>query len=254
MDRSTYRYRSVADPQTAVHMRLRELATVRVRYGYRRLHVLLKREGWKLNHKRVFRVYQAEGLSLRLKRSKKRTSGLRGPRPVPTAPNQHGSMDFMSDQLADGRRIRVLTFVDTFSRVSPGIRVDSRLSGHQVVAVLEQIAKFHGAPKTIFVDNGPEFVAKALDAWAHRNQVKLAFSRPGTPTDNPCIEAFNGRLREECLNLHWFESIDEARTVIEAWQHDCNHHRPHGALDNQTPLAFQAQWLQNRCAPKAEPG
>lgn len=172
VDRSTYRYHSVADPQTVVRMRLRELAAVRVRYGYRRLHVLSQREGWQLYHKRVFRLYQAEGVSLWLKCPKKRTSRLRGPRPGPTAPNQHWSMDFMSDQLADGHRI--LTFVDNFSRVSPGIRVDNRRSGHQVVALLEQITTIHGVPNTILVDNGPEFVSKALDTWAHCNQVYLA--------------------------------------------------------------------------------
>jgi putative transposase len=192
--RSSYRYVSTAKDQSALKLRLRDLAAARVRYGYRRLHVLLSREGWQVNHKRVYRLYRLQGLSLRLKTRKKWISGLRVALAPPTAPNERWSMDFMSDSLHDGRRFRVLTLVDNMTRESPAIAVDTSFSGSAVVAVLERVAKTHGLPKIIQVDNGPEFVSKVLDAWAHRNGVKLAFSRPGTPTDNPYIEAFNGRL------------------------------------------------------------
>ncbi len=152
----------------------------------------------------------------------------------------------MSDRLADGRRFRVLTLVDTMTRESPAIAVDTSFSGSAVVAVLERVAQTHGLPKIIQVDNGPEFVSKALDAWAHPNGVKLAFSRPGTPTDNPYIEAFNGRLRAECLDQHWFVSLEDARTIIEDWRVEYNTERPHTALNNQTPAAYRANWEQRQ--------
>lgn len=227
-------------------MRIRDLAAARVRYGYRRVHVLLQREGWRVNHKRVYRLYRLEGLSLRLKTRKKRVSAVRVVQPAPTAPNQHWSMDFMSDSLYDGRRFRILTLVDNMTRESPTIEVSRSFSGQAVVAVLECLAQTVGLPKVIQVDNGPEFVSKALDEWAHRNGVKLAFSRPGTPTDNPFIEAFNGRFRQECLDQNWFGSLEDARTIIESWRVDYNTVRPHTALDNQTPDAYKANWLQRQ--------
>lgn len=250
--RSSYRYRSQAQDQTALRMRLRELAAVRVRYGYRRLHVLLRREGWQVNHKRVYRLYRLEGLSLRLKARKKRVSTLRAVPTPPEAPNQQWSMDFMSDSLYDGRRFRVLTVVDNMTRESPVIAVGTSLPGTRVVEVLERIAQTHGLPQMLQVDNGPEFVSKALDEWAHRHGVKLVFSRPGTPTDNPYIEAFNGRLRAECLDQHWFVSLDDARQTIEAWRIDYNEVRPHTALDNQTPAAYKAACRRNQ--PREETG
>ena len=148
----------------------------------------------------------------------------------------------MSDSLHDGRRFRVLTLVDTMSRESPAIAVDSSFSGSAVVAVLERVTQTYGLPKAIQVDNGPEFVSKALDMWAHRNGVKLAFSRPGTPTDNPYIEAFNGRVRQECLDENWFASLEDARQIIEAWRVEYNTERRHTALNNQAPSAYRAAW------------
>jgi putative transposase len=227
-------------------MRIRDLAAVRVRYGYRRLHVLLQREGWLVNHKRVYRLYREEGLSLRLKTRKKRISTLRVPQPAPTAPNQRWSMDFMSDSLYDGRRFRILTLVDNMTRESPTIAVNRSFSGQAVAEVLERLAQTTGLPQVIQVDNGPEFVAKALDEWAHRHQVKLVFSRPGTPTDNPFIEAFNGRFRQECLDQNWFASLDDARAIIEAWRRDYNTIRPHSSLDHLTPVAYKEKWLQQQ--------
>lgn len=226
-------------------MRLRELASVRVRYGYRRLHILLRREGWRVNHKRVYRLYHLEGLLVRSNIRRKRVSALRPLRPLlpaAQAPNEHWSMDFMSDSLASGQRLRLLTLVDNMTRESPAIEVDRSLTGQRVVAVLERLAAQRGLPQILQLDNGPEFTSRALDEWAHRRGVKLAFSRPGTPTDNPFIEAFNGRVRAECLDQHWFVSLEEARHCLEEWRRDYNTHRPHTSLGNQTPASFAAAW------------
>lgn len=244
--RSSYRYRSRAQDQSLLRRRIREIAAVRIRYGYRRIHTLLRREGWRINIKRVYRLYRLDGLSLRLKSRKKRVSAPRAILALPQAPNEQWSMDFMSDRLYDGRRFRVLTLVDNMSRESPALVVDQSLTGARVVALLERLASGWGLPKVIQVDNGPEFSSRTLDDWAHRHGVRLAFSRPGTPTDNPYIEAFNGRLRAECLDLHWFASLEEARQLIEAWRIDYNHVRPHTALDNQTPAAYKAAYLKNQ--------
>jgi len=153
-------------------------------------------------------------------------------------------MDFLTDRLADGRRFRVLTLVDHVSRVSPAIAVDISISGDRVTEVLEAAARVYGLPQRICVDNGPEFISKALDAWAYRRGVALAFSRPGKPTDNAVIEAFNSRFRDECLNVHWFATVEDARRIIEAWRIDYNTVRPHGALRQRTPAEFAAQWRE----------
>ncbi len=233
-------------------MRLKDLAAVRVRYGYRRLHVLLVREGWAINHKRVYRLYRQAGLSLRLKTKQKRASEARVSRPSALAPLECWSMDFVADRLADGRQIRMLTLVDNFSRVSPAIEVDFSLTGKRVVEVLERLKTRCGLPKVIKVDNGSEFISKAMDEWAYRNGVKLEFSRPGKPTDNAFIESFNGRLRQECLQQNWFTSLGDAKEIIEDWREDYNQHRPHSSLKQQTPSEFMAHWQQTRSAPEAE--
>jgi putative transposase len=185
-----YRYTSTAKDQSALKQRIRDLAAARIRYGYRRVHVLLSREGWQVNHKWVYRLYRLQGLSLRLKTRKKRVSGVRAVQAAPTAPNHCWSMDFMSDSLYDGRRFRLLTLVDNMSRESPLIAVEGSFSGAKVARLLDQVAQRVGLPQAIQVDNGPEFTSKALDEWAARNKVKLIFSRPGTPTDNPYIGGF----------------------------------------------------------------
>jgi putative transposase len=235
--RSTCRYRSHAQDQTALRVRLRDLAAARVRYGYRRLHILLRREGWRVNHKRVYRLYREEGLGIRVKRKKKRTCM---PRVTPTPaqrPQERWSMDFLTDSLADGRRFRVLTFVDNVSRVSPAIEVGFSLTGERVVAILEELRWTAETPERIAIDNGPEFISKALDAWAYRNGVQLEFSRLGKPTDNAFAESFNARFRDECLDQHWFASLEEAQQIIEAWRVDYNTERPHRSLGQQTPAA-----------------
>jgi putative transposase len=247
--RSTCRYRSAARDQTALRVRLRDLAASRVRYGYRRLHVLLRREGWMVNHKRVYRLYREEGLGIRVKRRKKLASAPRVIPPPAKRPRERWSMDFLTDGLANGQRFRVLTIVDTVSRVSPAIEVGGSLTGERVVAVLERLKRTTGTPQRIAIDNGPEFVSKALDAWAYRNGVQLEFSRPGKPTDNAFAESFNGRFRDECLNLHWFASLEEVRQTVEAWRIDYNTERPHRALGQQTPAAWAAAWAPAQKAP-----
>jgi putative transposase len=247
--RSSYRYRSVARDQTPLRLRLRDLAATRVRYGYRRLHILLRREGWRVNHKRVYRLYREEGLGIRAKRRKKRVSAPRVLPPPAHRPQERWSMDFLTDDLADGRRFRVLTIVDTVSRVSPAIEVGVSLTGERVVAVLERLRGTIGRPERIAIDNGPEFISKALDAWAYRNGVQLEFSRPGKPTDNAFVESFNGRFRDECLNQHWFASVEEVRQTVEAWRIEYNTERPHRALGQQTPAAWEAAWAPAQKAP-----
>jgi putative transposase len=236
---STCRYKSVKDEQAALRMRLKELAATRVRYGYRRLHILLRREGWKVNAKRVYRLYREENLSLRAKTPKRRVScRKRVDRPDATCMNDCWAMDFMYDELFDGRRIRLLTIVDLFTRESLAIVVRQRFPAKDVVEILDRLGDQRTLPKTIRVDNGTEFTSKAVDRWAYENQVVLDFSRPGKPTDNAFIESFNGSVRAECLNENWFLSLDDAKEKIEAWRVDYNEHRPHSALGNLAPSEF----------------
>jgi putative transposase len=239
LGRSTYQYCSRKDEQAALRIRIRDLAQARVSYGYQRIHVLLQREGWKVNHKRVYRLYREEGLAMRSKRPRRHVSACRRiDRPVATEPNEGWSMDFMSDELFDGRRLRLLTLVDNFTRESIAVEVNDHIGGHKVVEVLMQLGKERKLPRTIRVDNGPEFISKALDQWAYLNGVQLDFSRPGKPTDNGLIEAFNGRLRQECLNESWFLSLEDAREKVETWRKQYNIDRPHGALGNMAPLEY----------------
>jgi len=237
--RSTVRYLSVAEPQEHLRMRLRDLAAGRVGYGYRRLHILLQREGWNVNHKRVYRLYCQEGLGMRKRPPRRRVACLkREIRPTATRKNECWSMDFVSDQLYDGRRIRVLTLVDNHTRESLALHVGQRVRGQDVVRVLERVVDIHGLPRAIRVDNGPEFISKDLDMWAYWNKVKLDFSRPGKPTDNAFIESFNARFRLECLNEHWFLTLEDAAEKIESWRRDYNEHRPHSSLGNVAPAEF----------------
>jgi putative transposase len=239
MSRSVYLYRSRARDATALTMRIKEITATRVHYGYRRVHVMLRREGWRDNHKRVYRLYRAEGLSLRHKRPKRNKSArLRQPKHLVRAMNEIWSMDFVSDALFDGRRLRALTVVDTYTRECLTIEVGQSLKGEDVVSALDRITASRGWPGTIKADNGSEFISKAMDRWAYENGVELDFSRPGKPTDNAKIESFNGRLREECLNAHWFLSLDDAKRKIEAWRRYYNEARPHTALDWATPAEF----------------
>ena len=239
-DRSVHRYQSIRDDQAALRQRMKELAGVRVRYGYRRLHVLLRREGWAVNHKRIQRLYGEEGLNLRLRRPRRHVMAARRiERTGPMAANEVWAMDFVSDALFDGRRFRALTVVDAFTRECLAIEPDQAIRAEAVVAVLDRLIGARGTPPDkIRLDNGPEFVSRVLDHWAYRNGVTLDFSRPGKPTDNSYIESFNGRLRDECLNTHWFLSLADARAKIEAWRRDYNECRPHTSLGLRTPAEF----------------
>jgi putative transposase len=239
LTRRTFRRPAAADADQAVRQRLRELAQERPRFGSPRLHVLLRREGLVQNHKRTERLYREEGLSLRKRRRKKRPSHLRVVLPVPAGADQSWAMDFVSDSLANGRRMRMLTIIDTWNRECPRIEVDFSLTGARVARVLEQLRLQGRCPTLIQVDNGPEFVSRALDAWAHEHGVSLQFIRPGKPVENAHIESFNGRLREECLNQHAFVSIDDARKRLEAWRIDYNSVRPHSALGQLAPDQFR---------------
>ena len=220
-------------------MKINEIAKTRVRYGYKRIHVLLRREGWSVNHKRVYRIYCEEGLNLRTKKPKRRKSAAqRVQRPPATFLNESWSMDFVTDSLFNGHRFRSLTIVDNFSRECLAIEVDQHIKGEDVVRVVERIKAMRGTPNFIKVDNGPEFISKELDKWAYENKVTLDFSRPGKPTDNAYIESFNGSFRDECLNINWFLSLEDAREKVEEWRREYNEWRPHSSLDNLTPSEY----------------
>lgn len=239
VERSSYHYKPRRRDQAGLEARIKEIAQVRVRYGYRRVHVLLRREGWSDNVKRIYRIYRNLGLSLRRRPLKRRVRAkLRSDRSVPMRPNDVWAMDFVHDQLATGQKLRVLTIVDTFSRYCPGLGVQFRYRAEDVVATLESVCREVGYPSTIRVDQGTEFVSRDLDLWAYAKGIELDFSRPGKPTDNAFIEAFNGRFRAECLNQHWFLTLADAREKVEAWRNYYNEERPHGAIENIPPAAL----------------
>ena len=239
--RSSQRYRSTKAPQAPLRLRIRELAAARVRAGYRQIHVMLRREGWRINHKRTYRLYIEEGLALKPRRPRRhRSATSRVARHQPTGPNEQWAMDFMHDALADGRSIRVLTAIDLFSRECLALVVDKNFTGGMVAETLSEIGKRRGQlPKQIRVDNGTEFTSKALDQWAYWNGVKLDFSRPGKPGDNAFIEAFNASVRRECLSQHWFIDLKDAQRTLEAWKQDYNNVRPHSALNNIPPILYR---------------
>jgi putative transposase len=218
-----------------------------VRYGYGKILALLNREGWKVGRYLVYRLYKEEELTLRQRlRRRRRVAVHRRERQKPTGPNQVWSLDFVADQLADGRRFRALTVVDVFTRECPAIEVGQSLKGEDVVRVLNRIKGQRGAPKMLFCDNGSEFSRQAMDWWAYQNGVRIDFSRPGKPTDNAHVESFNGTFRQECLNAHWFMTRSEAKEIIEAWRREYNESRPHRALGEQTPNEFACQVAASR--------
>ena len=235
--RSSRRYVPTRASDAALRERLHTLALLRPRWGYRRLHRLLRREGLRVNRKRVQRVYRDAGLHVR-RRPRKRVALERIPRIAPARANERWSMDFVSDALADGREFRAFTLVDDFTRECPVIEVDRSLPGERIVRVLERVALVRGVPATIVCDNGPEFCSEALDQWAYASGVALEFIQPGKPVQNCYIESFNGRLRDECLNESWFISPADAQETIEAFRVDYNEVRPHGGLAGCTPREF----------------
>jgi putative transposase len=243
---SVYRYQPKEDNDVALRQRLRELAGQRKRFGSPRLHIMLKREGLVINHKRTERIYREEGLSLRRKRRRKGAAGTRLVMPTPQKPNERWSMDFVTDSTITGRRFRALAIIDDYSRECPTIEVDTSIGGSRVVSVLERLGETRGLPEVITMDNGPEFTGRHLDEWAFRNGVKLNFIRPGKPIENAFVESFNGRLRDECLNTNWFIDLKHARKVIEDWRKDYNEVRPHGSLNNLTPVEYAKQRLDSK--------
>jgi putative transposase len=244
LQRCSFGYRSRRSDDIVVRERLRQLAQQHPRWGYRFLALLLRREGHKVNHKRVLRLYREEGLKLRPKRRKKVVSVQRVKPPVTTGINQRWSMDFVSDTLSCGRRFRALSIIDCHSRECLALEVDVSLSGERVVRVLERLRETRSLPQVIQTDNGPEFTGHKLDAWAYQHRVKLFFIEPGKPVQNAHIESFNGKLRNECLNLEWFMNLREAQQVIERWRMEYNQFRPHSALNNLPPEIWQQNQIE----------
>ena len=235
--RSSYRRpRGREKADAPLRERLVELAAERPRFGYRRLHVMLRREDWAINRKRVYRVYRELGLAVRRKKRKRVAQANRRPRVVPLGPNVQWSIDFMRDTLSSGRAFRTLNLVDDHTRECLAIEVGISLTGSCMARVLDEAALERGTyPSRVVLDNGPECTSQVLDQWAYEHGVELAFIRPGKPTENGLVESFNGKFRDECLNLHWWVGLDEARRCIEAWREDYNHVRPHSALGDLPP-------------------
>ena len=237
MHRASCRYRKRRPADGRLRTWLRELAEERRRFGYRRLLVLLLREGWSVNHKRVYRLYVEEKLGLRRKQGRKR-SGVRQPLAEPLAANQVWSVDFMSDALSSGRRFRTLNIVDDYTRECLAIDVDTSLGGGRVVRALEELKVRRGLPQRIRSDNGPEFVSRAVDQWAYEQGLGWHTIQPGRPMENGYVESFNGRFRDECLNENWFTDLADAQAKIALWKQDYNQARPHSTLGYRTPEEF----------------
>jgi putative transposase len=241
VDRSSYRYGPRPDRNADLRKKMTELARQKPRFGYRRLGVLLEKNGVTANHKRLFRVYQEAGLGVR-RREKKRLERGRAGMPLLSRPNQEWSLDFVSDALANGRAIRALTVLDDFTRESPAIEVDSSIAAARITRVLDSVIDERGVPESIRTDNGPEFTSRCFVAWTENRKIRLIYIQPGKPMQNSFIESFNGRFRDECLNANWFENLADARRKIEAWRVDYNQHRPHSSLAYRTPEEFAQQW------------
>jgi putative transposase len=254
VSRTVMHYKPKADElNNRIEERLKALAAKHRRYGHPRLHVLIRREGFAVNHKRTEAIYRREGLTLRIRRKKKFAAVVRVPLPAATRPNERWAMDFIQDALWSGRKFRTLSIVDTYTRECMTVEADTSLPGFRAVRILERLVDLKGLPDSIRVDNGPEFISKVLDEWAYRNGVKLDFIRPGKPVENAHVESFHGKFRDECLNENYFSDIHEARTKIEEWRIEYNTFRPHSSLNYQTPEEFLKQCEQeqlNQNAPK----
>lgn len=237
ISRTAYRYQARSRQDGALRARLKELAAQQSAYGYLILHGLLKAEGLVINRKRTYRIYTEEHLQVRTKRRKK-LQRPRQPMEVPTVVNERWSMDFVSDQLTNGRRFRVLNVVDDFSREMVGQLVSVSISGQQTARFLTQLCEQRGTPRTIICDNGTEFTSKAMFFWSKQTGVSLGFIQPGKPTQNAFVESLNGKFRNECLNQHWFRTLDEARVEIDLWRAYYNHVRPHSSLNYMPPVEY----------------
>jgi putative transposase len=253
LEPKTYRYASTRPDDGALRQRLKELASERRRFGYRRLHLLLRREGVLLNWKKLYRLYREEKLTVRKRGGRKRALGTRAPMAIPQGRNQRWSLDFVSDSLVSGRKFRMLTVVDDFSRECVAVVVDTSLSGIRVARELDQMLEMRGTPCMVVSDNGTEFTSRAILAWQEERGVEWHYIAPGKPTQNGFIESFNGKLRDECLNEHLFANMPEARRIIEEWRTDYNTLRPHTSLNGLTPNEFATRPTeghnQNRLSP-----
>lgn len=244
--RMTVRYQSGRPDDRVLRKRMIEIARERRRFGYRRLHVLLKREGHVVNHKRLFRLYREEKLAVRRRGGRKRAIGTRAPMLVPLGPNERWSLDFVSDQFTDGRRFRILAIVDDCTRENLALVADTSLSGLRVARELDRVIAERGRPKMIVSDNGSEFTSNAILAWADQARVDWHYIAPGKPMQNGFIESFNGRLRDELLNETLFSSLPQARAAVANWCLDYNTTRPHSQLGWQTPTAFASTFTSRR--------
>lgn len=249
LSRATARRRPRAREAGALRQRLREVAAQRPRFGYRRLTALLRRAGGPINHKRVYRHDCAEGLQVPRRRRKRVAIHRPATCPSSTGANQEWAMDFVHDTTASGQPFRALTMVDTYTRECHALEVARCLPSERVIRVLERLMMLHGRPERIRVDNGPEFVSRALDQWASRHRIELHFITPGKPMENGQIESFNGTFRDECLNQHWFLDLADAQQITEAWRSDYNTVRPHSALGNLPPAWFAARCQETISAP-----
>ena len=238
LDPKTYRYASHRSDDARIRERLKTLAGQRRRFGYRRLHILLRREGVALNHKKLFRLYREERLTVRRRGGRKRALGTRAPMAMPQGPNQRWSLDFVADQLFDGRRFRVLVVVDDFTRECLALVVDTSLSGQRVARELDALIALRGRPFMVVSDNGTELTSRAILQWQEDSQVEWHYIAPGKPMQNGFVESLNGRFRDECLNEHMFRNLPTARRLIEEWRMDYNAHRPHTSLGGLTPNEF----------------
>lgn len=238
LDPKTYRYASRRSDDVTIRERLKTLADQRRRFGYRRLHILLRREGVVLNHKKLFRLYREERLTVRRRGGRKRALGTRAPMGIPQGPNQRWSLDFVADQLVDGRRFRVLVVVDDFTRECLALVVDTSLSGQRVARELDALIALRGRPLMVVSDNGTELTSRAILQWQEDSQVEWHYIAPGKPMQNGFVESLNGRFRDECLNEHMFRNLPSARRLIEEWRMDYNVYRPHTSLGGLTPNEF----------------
>ena len=234
----TYRYQPQRGHDGDIRKRMREIAGERRRFGYRRIGLMLEREGIHLNHKKLYRIYKEERLTVRKRGGRKRAVGTRRPMLIPAEPNQRWSLDFVSDTLSDGRRFRILAVIDDCSRECLALLVDTSISGARVSRQLDQIIELRGKPHMIVSDNGTEFTSNVMFKWCQDRGVSWHFIAPGKPMQNGFVESFNGRLRDECLNEHLFEGLNHAKLIINTWRSDYNHERPHTSLGGLTPTEY----------------
>jgi putative transposase len=252
LDRNTLRYQPHRPADEALRARMREIAALKRRYGSPRISGRLRREGWRVNHKKVERIYREEGLSLRRWTRKKRPAVPRVALPRPTRPGAWYAMDFVHDRLANGRRFKCLTMTDPCSKEVPVIEVDVSIGGERVCRILDRLFAGRPLPETLLLDNGPEFSGHALDLWACQHGVQLHFIQPGKPVQNAFVESFNGKFRDECLNEHWFLTLPEAQVVIEAWRREYNEERTHSTIGDVTPMEFiHNQQDRSQAAPES---